>query len=362
MKKAIYLVLAITVLLALCACGDTTTTPSSTPNSDNVDSSTPDTTADSTIYNLKWATTESETTIRFQYLEKPIMDLITEKTNGRVTFTVYFSSSLAGSASIIKGLQDGICDAGNDNINSYPGVFPYLELMCIPGVILGDTYEEKYANIADYYKEYALQESIDNDIYPLFTAPSLDVVLMSNFEVSSTDSYKNKTISCNATYSDMFSNYGAAITWVVPPETYEAFHLNVINACVNGAGPLSAFNLYEVLDYAYYIPFATVINSYYLSLRAYDSFPEDLQAILDELQFSDDFLAINQAYVDIMMNDVITACTDGNENFQFLNLPDDVSAAMKSSCTDQIDKKVSDMNAAGLDGDGAMAILNSFSD
>ena len=364
MKKVICLAIATIMLLALCACGSSSTSDTATSDaSTNTAASTDtDTEADATVYTLKWATTETESTIRFQYLEKPIMDLITEKTNGRIDFDIYYSGSLAGSGAVIKGCQDGICDAGCDNINSYPGVFPYAELMCIPGVELGSTYEEKYANIADYYEAYALEESCNNGVYSLCTAPALDVVLMSAFEVASTDDYKNRTISCNATYADMFNNYGAAITWVVPPEVYESIHLNVIDACINGAGPLSAFSLYEVLDYAYYIPFATVTSSYYLSLSAYNSLPEDLQAILDELQFGDEFLAINQSYVEAMMSDVMTACTEGNANFQFLDLPDDVSAAMLDACADQIAEKVTELNTSGLDGDGAIAILNSYSD
>ena len=48
----------------------------------------------------------------------------------------------------------------------------------VPIVSLSSTFEEKYANIADYYKSYALEQAYNNDVYPLFTAPALDVVLM----------------------------------------------------------------------------------------------------------------------------------------------------------------------------------------
>lgn len=369
MKKLISLAVAIVMLFTLCACGGTSTsTPVSSANANSGsstnanESSSGASTADDTVYTLKWATTETEATIRYQYLEKPIMDLITEKTNGRITFNVFFSSSLAGSGAIIKGCQDRICDAGCDNINSYPGVFLYAELMATPGISLGNSYEEKYNSMKEYYEAYAYQEAYNNGVYPLFCAPALDVVLMSTFPVESTDSYKGKTVCCNGSYSDMFENYGAAITWVVPPEQYEALRLNVIDASVNGAGPLSAFNLYEVLDYAYYIPFATVTSAYYLSKSVYDSLPADLQAILDEIQFSDELLEINMTYVDAMMGDVMTACFEGNADFTFNDLPEDVAAAMQASCADYIAGKQSELAAAGLDAEGAMALLNSFSE
>ena len=361
MKRLFCLVLTLAMLFTLAACSSGDSGNSSQGGStDSGSTDTGSAGSDDTVYTLRWATTESEATIRYLELEKPIMDLITERSGGRIQFEVYFSSTLAGSGAVIQGMQDGICDAGSDNINSYPGVFKYLELMCTPGFDLGDTFDEKYHNMADYFETYGMQESYDQGIYPLFTAPALDVVLMSNFEINSTADYSGKTISCNSNHGRMFSDYGAAITWVIPPENYEAFHLNIIDGSVNGAGPLSAFNLYEVLDYAYYIPFSTVISSYYISLGAYNEFPDDLKAVLDELQFSQEFLDINNSYVEAMMTDVETACTSGNENFQFLDLPADVADAMMSSCSAEIDSKVAELNEAGLDGDGALALLQSY--
>ncbi len=363
MKKVISLALAIMMLLALVACGGTptsTTTPATSPTDSATDNASTASPEDTTVYTLKWATTENEGTLRYKMLEKPIMDLITEKTNGRIDFNVFYSGTLAGSGAIIKGCQDGVCDAGGDNINSYPGVFPYSELMCVPGVTLGSTFEEKYANIADYNEAYALEEAYGNGVYPLFTAPAVDVILMSKFEVTSTDSYNGNTVCCNGSYAPMFKDFGAATTWVVPPEQYEALRLNVMDATVNGAGPLSAFKLYEVLDYAYYIPFATITSAYYLSLSSYNSLPDDLKAILDELQCGDEFLAINKAYIDAMMADVMTAVDENNPEFQFSDLPADVATAMKDACNAQIADKVAAMDAAGIDGTGALELLNTY--
>ena len=366
MKKALSLALALIMLLSLCACGGSSAPASSAApaapadnSSASAESSAP--AGDGKVYNLRFASTETEGNLRYTMLEKPIMDLITEKTNGRITFTFYASSTLAGSGAIIKGMQDGICDIGGDNINSYPGVFRYAELMQTPGISLGGSYDEKYENIGAYYDAYIIDEAKNNGIYPLFTAPALDVVLMSTFPVETTDSYKGKTICANANYAKMFEDYGAAITWVVPPEQYESFRLNVIDGSVNGLGPISAFKLYEVLNYAYYIPFATVTSSYYMSLDTYNSLPADLQAILDEIVMGDELLAINRAYVEAMTESTMSDCTAGNPDFTFCDLPADVSAAMQGSCQSTIDSVVSGLNSAGLDGDAALELLESFS-
>ncbi|MBR3396468.1 MAG: TRAP transporter substrate-binding protein DctP [Lachnospiraceae bacterium] len=320
----------------------------------------PEVSADGPTFNLKFASTENEGTLRYQMLEKPIMELITERTNGRITFTFFPSSSLVGSGAVIKGCQDGTCDIGTDNINSYPGVFLYSELMSTPGVMLGTNFDEKAANIKAYCDAYATQEYKDNGIYLLGTCPALDTVLMCTFPVNSTSDYAGKTICCNATYAKMFEDNGAATTWTVPPEQYEAFHLNVIDGTINGSGVLQAFKLYEVLDHAYSMPFATITSTYVMSQKVYDSMPEDLQAALDAIQFSDELIAINKAYVEAMNEQVAEACKE-NANFAFAEFPADVAASMQESCAAGVEAKVAELKAAGLDADGAKALLDSFS-
>lgn len=364
MKKALALILALVMVLALSACGGSSApAPTAAPSGDNSNASSnapAEAPVDDTVYTLRFASTESEGNLRYNLLEKPIMDLITEKTNGRIQFQFFPSSTLCGSGAIIKGMQDRICDIGGDNINSYPGVYPYAEILQTPGVALGSTLEEKYANMKTYYDAYALEEAKATGIYPLFSSPALDVVLMSKFAVNSTDDYKGHTVCCNGSYAAMFTDYGAANTWVVPPEQYEALHLNVIDATVNGMGTLSAFKLFEVLDYAYYVPFSTITTSYYMSMDAYNSLPADLQAILDELVMGDEFLAINQNYISTLTENTMQAVQEGKPEFTFADLPADVSAAMQASCAANITAKIDSLNSSGLDGAGVQELINSF--
>ncbi|MBR3396463.1 MAG: TRAP transporter substrate-binding protein DctP [Lachnospiraceae bacterium] len=320
----------------------------------------PEVSADGPTFKLKFASSENENTLRYQLIEKPVMDLITERTNGRITFDFFPSSTLAGPGSIIKGMQDGTVDMGMDNINSYPGVFLYSELLTYPGIYLGADHDEKTENIFEYSRKYAAQEYAANGAHQIMTAPSAgNVVLMTTFPVESVDSFNGKTICINGAITDMFNNSGAAITWTVPPEQYEAFHLNVIDGTVNGPAVLEGFKLYEVLDYAYYIPFAIVTQSMYISQKTYESLPEDLQAAIDAICLSEEVKEINKKYVEAMTKQVEEACAT-NPNFVFADLPDEVSEFMQQQCAAGIEEKIAELNAAGLDGDGAMELLNSF--
>lgn len=362
MKRILAAFLALTMIFALCACGNEPAAPAVPADpASPAEPAAPAEPVDDTVYTLRFATTESETTVRYKMLEKPLMDLISEKSGGRIQFQFFASGSLAGSGAIFKGMQDGICDIGMDNINSYPGVYLYSELMATPGIDLGSDFDTKAANMKDFVDAYAIEEYKANGLYLLGTFPAVETVLMSKFPIESTADFAGKTFCCNPSYAKMFEDQDGATTWVVPPEQYEALHLNVIDATVNGAGPLSAFKLFEVLDYAYYVPFATITSTYCISQKTYDSLPADLQQVLDEVRDSDEFRAINKAYVEAMMGDVADACAAGNPDFLFADLPADVAEAMAASCTVTIESKVSELEAAGKDVAGVMALFESFS-
>ena len=159
MKRILAALLALVMVLALCACGSepapSAPADPATPADPAAPAAPAEPVVDDTVYTLRFATTESEATVRYKMLEKPLMDLITEKSGGRIQFQFFPSSSLAGSGAIFKGMQDGICDIGMDNINSYPGVYLYSELMATPGIYLGNDFDTKAENMKAFVDAYA---------------------------------------------------------------------------------------------------------------------------------------------------------------------------------------------------------------
>jgi TRAP-type C4-dicarboxylate transport system substrate-binding protein len=124
-------------------------------------------------------------------------------------------------------------------------------------------------------------------------------------------------------------------------------------------GVISAFKIYEVTGYAYKMPAIYGNSVFLMSNSAYESLPSDLQAVIDEVsthipEFVEDFLARNQAAVE--------EDTSGNPDFEYGELPDDVVAAMDEICLPMLEAKAAELDAAGLDGTGALELLLSFAD
>ena len=141
---------------------------------------------------------------------------------------------------------------------------------------------------------------------------------------------------------------------------FRSIRLNVIDSIINGAGPLQAFRLYEVLDYAYEVPFATVLNQMFMSKAAYDKLPADLQEVLDNFRFSEEYKQIAINFVNSMMDTVYSAVEEGKPGFVFAELPDGVASDMMSACDAQIAAVSQKVRDAGLDADGALEMLRSF--
>ena len=370
MKKALALLLAALMLLALCACGSskTETPKTDAPKTDAPKTDAPKTDApktdapasDGKVYDLIWASTAGEGNPLYDLLQKPIMDAITEAAGGRITFTVYTNGSLAGFGEILKGCQTGICDIGGDNIGNYPGVYPYDELLSTPGLYFGADLSTKIDNLYKYSQKYTAPAFEDQGILLIGETPGVPVYLYTTKPLEKTADLASRTFATSSNYAQMVTAYGASASNMIPAEQYEAIRLNVIDSVINGAGPLSAFRLYEVLGYAYEIPFATVFNQFFMSKAAYDKLPADLQKVIDDFRFSDAYKQISMNFVNQMMANVYSAVENGNKDFVFAELPAEVSADLMKACDAQVNTGIQKLRDAGLDADGVVAMLDSF--
>jgi TRAP-type C4-dicarboxylate transport system substrate-binding protein len=374
-NKIIALLLSLVIILALAACGNSGgTTVTNTPDASVSGTDTAGTDAagtddaggggttaspdDGKVYTLNFASPDSVDALRPIYLEQPVMDLITEKSNGRIQFTFYPSGSLASTGSILQGCIDGICDMGIDVGSFYTGMFLYTELLDTAGIVTGSTYEEKVENLSAYAEAYTAPE-YNKVVHMMSHLPALDFYLISTKALNSISDFNGMSISANPSTAAVYSGLGAVTTNVPPNETYESLRLNVINAAQTGFGLISTFRFYEVANYAYHFPLCSGEYVFLMSSSTYDSLPSDLQAVIDEVckqipDFNKDYLDAIEAAV----HQDITSSPD----FQFADFSDDITAKMAEFCQPIIENKVAELNAAGLDGDGAYALLKSFSE
>ncbi len=362
MKRIIAITLTLSLVFAFCACGGKV--GSDTGSAAPVDSTEPTEpteptesakSADGTVYNINYATESSTESFRYTKIEKPLMDLITEKSGGRIQFTVYASGSIAAGGTVIESCVDGTCDMGIDMLTFYTGSYLYTELLGTPGINMGNTMEEKIANLNTYAEKYSGPEA-EKSVHFVCQFPTLDFYLDTTYEINSMSDLKGRTSQASPTYMDMFTDAGVSVVNIISPELYESFRLNVIDSAFSAIGAIDAFKLYEVSDYAYALPIAFAEQALVMSKSVYEGLPADLQAVIDECakEIPKFVLDLSEA----VYTNVEGSISDGS--FEFRDLPEDVLAQLTEICKPIIEAKVAELNAAGLDGDGAIALINSF--
>ncbi len=223
----------------------TSTAPAGTDAADTAPADTAAAPADDgKVYKINFASPDSTETIRHNYLEQPVIDMIEELSGGRIEVTFYPSGSLAGMGSIIQGCIDGVCDMGIDVPCMYKGSYLYNELLGTPGVKMGDTVAEKMANQQIYTEKYGALD-YENVFHLMCDFASLDFYLNTDFQVNSLDDLKGKTISTSPNFMGILTGIGGSAVHIDNADLYESIRLSVVDGMLNGMGVISAFK-YEV--------------------------------------------------------------------------------------------------------------------
>ena len=115
MKKLLSLILA-TAMIATLFIGTSVFAAESSSSSEEGSTDT---------YVFTYATVDAEGSDHDRLVESKLKELLEEKSGGRMTLEVYYSSSLTGVGSTLDGIKNGTVDMGYDACGFYGAVFPY---------------------------------------------------------------------------------------------------------------------------------------------------------------------------------------------------------------------------------------------
>ncbi len=232
-------------------------------------------------YNLKYSFEGNETMRLIQaWLEWE--DLITEATDGRVTFTNYYDSTLLDANAEITQLQSGIADIGNVHKYASDGFVMFEKWK---GFTMGtpiDGQIEMTKQLVEEFPELQEEISIFKTLAYAFDGGSYQLLTV-NKEVDSVSDMKGMVIWCEADFNDFIEGLGATPVNTPWSEVYSSLQKNMYDGLLIAAETLQGNNFAEVCKYC------TLINLNYLTapgdfmcLDTWNSLPEDIQAVFDD--------------------------------------------------------------------------------
>lgn len=304
MKRTLVIFLSAAMLFTLAACTSQSGQETQSP-SEQVTSGASDETFELNV-NLSFSEGSGKAV-------KEACDRITEKTNGRVKFNLYYSWSLVTVADAIRSLQGGIVDIIIAPAQEYPSIFVRTgSLMALPMIQLPGMIESTEI-FMDLYNEYeSMHSEIEGNGMKLwtvsYTAPQNIHCVGTDSIVTPADLKGHKVIAATTELQDLIiANNGAPIS-VTGPDYYSTLEKGVADSVVQHLNALGAFGVAPEL-----INSSTIFGEsglymtsvlYLINQDVWNSFPPDIQEIfMDEA----DTLRVEQTNNDKAMHDSVTA-------------------------------------------------------
>ncbi len=276
MKKILCIVLALMMVLSLAACGGAKTEAPKTeePKTEAPKTEAPKTEAPKaeepkaeapkaeepkaeepkapTYADLKYDGPAQDFVVNFTSAEQqnPIyiaaFNRITEKTDGKITFTFYYSGSLMDAASTMDGLGAGMADFSDVTLTNFKDQFPYTQqVLSYP--FMGFTSMAMAADVIQdtvHANDLMMKEFTDVNIYPIiFNAVwGTTMALAEDVQVGTPDTVKGLKLGTDdPNLSKFLNSIGATPTFVIPPDYYSSITSGVVDGVINGMNVINIF-------------------------------------------------------------------------------------------------------------------------
>lgn len=281
MKKALALLLALTMVFALCACGQQSTPAAEAPSDGASDAAPAPEAAAGETYTLVLSHIQSTSTTwhkAFEYLA----EYCAEKSDGRLIIEIHPNSELGTEMEVVQNVITG---GGIDICTSGESLSAYVEeigAMSIPYAITSNEHAQAVLE-SDIGAEWAEALTAQN-LMPLaaFIRGARDIT--SNKEIHSVDDMKGLIIRTPDTAYTVaaFQATGAKPTVIAFNELLTALQQGTADAQENPLATIYQNSFYEAQKYLIMSDHLRTWMYVLINPSSYNALPEDLQAILTE--------------------------------------------------------------------------------
>ena len=347
-KQSLSMVLAVIMLIALCACGGTTS-GGNTGGGTTGGGSAPASSGE--VYTLSLSINDPQGSLLDEHFVTPLQDLLDQKTGNRIKLDVYYSNSLSGMGNTLDGVKSGLVDIGYDVLTFYPGTYPYTELYGTPGLNLGGF--EGFSRVLQDYAKAFPEPALDPFVIIARFAFGDFGILTANKPVTTIDDVKGMTVRTTTNFIPWYESMGVSCVTLPMGEVYESLRLSVIDGVHTSVGSLQAFRLAEISSYYTLFTMCCGDSVFAMSRDLYNSMDAELQKAIDEICVEMFEIGIQFAYTstEVTMN----FCKEINPDFEFLQVAD--TAPFVEAAQTELLRKAAELDAAGHDGTGALEWL-----
>ena len=280
MKKIFTLVLAFSMVVALCigwgADAKADSSESGSTEESSASSATEIDMSDFVPVHIDYATFQTAGNVG-----NVILTTLEEKCNelmpGYVTITIYDNSSLLGAADIHDGVANGTAQMGMIQPDLQPARYPVSMLFEYPGIPYYSA-EASSRIWTDFLKNHPdLKEY--SDVKPIIAYGSGPGAIFSRDELADISDFKGKQIRAVGIAAKEIAAWGATPSTMEFSEVYEALRSGLVEGCFTlpNAGAIMKFQ--EITNYCLVTPLYNSVYVYAMNLDTWNSMPPAQQEV-----------------------------------------------------------------------------------
>lgn len=162
-------------------------------------------------------------------------ELVTEKTDGAVTFEIFLDGSLIGAPDVYAGVGTGTADLGVESHGYHPAELPLSHAQNVG--YLSSNSQASAAVQRDFYEnnEAFKAEWDEFNLRPLIFGMETSTVLGCSEPIESLDDLRGRNVRAAALMTEDFNSVGANVVGLVAAEMLDAFQRGVID-CWSAVG------------------------------------------------------------------------------------------------------------------------------
>lgn len=293
MKKILALIMALSVVMALAACGSATSGTNSASTAADASAASTEATAAPTedndvaeqeytqTYTLVFTNHDSTTSVGELYCETVLQE-ISDACGGRIEFVFNPGGSLFGASEAVEAVRSGLADICWNSTSSTVGVVPISEFLNVPlqGIttaIMGSKI------IMEMYETMPEMQAEWDDFYVIeLQCCSVGAFSFASKKVETPSDFSGLIIRTAGTVQSAYIKaLGASASSMPTSEVYEAMSKGVVQGMTNDWHNVDCFSLYETISYAMDYPINTTSCWLIMNKDTFNSLDPEAQAAFE---------------------------------------------------------------------------------
>jgi len=339
-------VIAALPLIAACAAPEPTPVPTPTPIPTPTPAPAP---AEEEVIELVWSNVYPLMHPGFYDVEQLLIERVEEFTNGRVKYIYFHGGSMLSYFENWDGVKAGLVDQTDMWLHFYPGQFRITEVFHLPFLATSSIVASAAAN--DFAKRDPEIQKEFGSVKVLTVHSSAITDLHTRTElVKSMEDLKGMIIGCeSADLAKMVDNWGGTPMQVDVPQGVLALDKGVIDGGLWPWAPLRSFGLADYLNYHTVIGLSFVVCMQSFNKERWESLPDDVRSVIDEVMGGDDWTALIGYTLDNGSRTDQQWMKEKGD--QFYTMPPDEARRWFAGAEFTVDEWLEEMKARGVDGE-----------